>query len=88
MSDDLHKYPGNLRHHEVKVPRDVRDYLRTISDQSRLIQQLVDALDRRRRAHWDESGTTEECNEYREAVSEAYRALEIAAEHGFIPSGE
>jgi hypothetical protein len=71
MTDDLHKYPGNLRHHEVKVPRDVRDYLRTISDQSHLIQTLVDVLQQ-----VADEGTW---------TPEMFEALREAEQHGFKP---
>ena len=42
MSDELHKYPGNMKHY--KVDEATATHLRIIADQAELIQQLVDAL--------------------------------------------
>ena len=40
MSDDLHKYPGNLKHYNVDEA--TVTHLRIIADQAELIQRLVD----------------------------------------------
>ena len=71
MTDDLHKYPGNLKRHEVKYQHDILYHLRTIADQARLIQLLVDTLQQVA----DEGTWTPEMSE----------ALREAEQHGFKP---
>lgn len=60
MSDELHKYPGNLKHH--KVDETISTHLRIIADQAELIQRMVDAIAYSRKhgpaatlgdCHWD-----------------------------------
>jgi hypothetical protein len=75
MSDELHKYPGNLKHH--KVDEATATHLRIIADQAELIQQLVDAMYALRKSVRKAPYNT---------LLGFDNALDAADRHGFKPS--